>query len=161
FYNDLDWTSNDIYPILGHGPLGLVGQALAKLLAWSRPRPQFQYIEASAITGGRDPADVAPTAGEFRAELWDAIIHGARGIFYFPHTGCDPCTTPDGTTPELQAEMTAQNARITSLAPVLQGDIDPPGLVPQATAPLELSWRRAVDGTYIIVLNLSPAPVAM
>ena len=51
--------------------------------------------------------------------------------------------------------MTTQNARITGLSSVLQGPINPAGFNAAAAAPIELTWRSAPSGKYVIALNLS------
>ncbi|HET9932357.1 MAG TPA: hypothetical protein VFQ35_16750, partial [Polyangiaceae bacterium] len=106
------------------------------------------------------------TRDEFRAEVWLAIIHGARGIFYFAHSDCvaGPCTTPDGMTADLVDEMTIQNARISGIASVLQSPINPStiGFAPGKSAvnlPLEATWRQSGGKSYLIVANASPNPL--
>src|SRR6185436_2354226 len=112
--------------------------------------------ETSDIFPG--PTTRPPTPAEFRAEVWTAIIHGARGIFYFPHGGLD---FRPGATPELIVEeMTLQNRRITELASVLQSEINPGVIGFRGGTPLEATWRRWGGEAYFIVLNLSRGAVS-
>jgi hypothetical protein len=126
-----------------------------QLEKWSNGHPQFAVIEPSDQELPWIQQDIpGPTPGQFRAEVWDSIIHGARGIIYFPMS-FKPSFKFDNTAPDVAAEMTATNAKIQSIARVLQSDIDPPTRGLQADAPLEGTWR-VVDGkTYYVVLNFS------
>lgn len=87
--------------------------------------------------------------------MWEVIIHGARGLWFFPEQ-IAPSFEWDTTPPDVAAELTRQNALITSLASVLQGPIDPPDIGASAATPIELGWRSDASGRYIFALNLSP-----
>jgi len=63
------------------------------------------------------------------------------------------------TPPAVAAEMAAQDATITKLAGVLQGDIDPPALGATVPAPLQVAWRSSSGRDYFFVLNLSATTV--
>jgi hypothetical protein len=147
-----DWVSHDHYPVLLNQPLGSTGDIIDKLTRWAPGAPQFAYVEASAIA----PGSREPTVDEFRGEIWNAIVHGARGIFYFPHGGCNPCQTNDATPPPIQDEMRRQNLRITGLATVLQSAINPATIGFRSGLPLVATWRQSGGKTYYIVLNFSP-----
>lgn len=156
-----DWVSNDIYPVnsLGGGDnIRLVGATLDKLRRWSGSKVQLAYIET-----GRQSQHVVrgPTVAELRGQVWSAIIHGARGILYFPLGDCSTgvCYESNVTPPPVQAEIRAQNARITSMASVLQGSIDPSPIGIVAPAPLEATWRISGRQNYFFVLNLSAMPI--
>jgi hypothetical protein len=150
-----DWVSHDVYPVNQGVPLDTIGNALDRLRRWSQRRPQFAYIEASDYNGdGR-----RPTAEELRAEIWDAIIHGARGIAYFVVDARHPIERPDAVPPDLLREMEAQNARITGLADVLQTPVNPSQIAVRAPSPIEYTWRRVGSETFAIALNRSAAPV--
>jgi hypothetical protein len=158
YIQSADWICNDIYPVTGYfsrNTLYWVGQVIDWLAPLSAGRPQFAYIETSdqGIPNSTHPG---VTPGEFRAEIWDAIIHGARGIIYFPLV-LAPSFNFDGTPTNVVAEMTAQNAVITSLANVLQRPIDPPAIGAAVNFPLEAGWRSTGTEDYFIVLNLTNA----
>lgn len=149
-----DWISNDIYPVTGWNQpdqLAWVGQAIDRLTGWSGTRPQFAYIE-TGDQGIPDSSFRGVTPGELREEIWDAIIHGARGIWYFP-VSLEPFSF-DNTPPSVVDEMVKQNATITSLASVLQGPINPPTMGATPDFHLELTWRDSPSGKYVIVLNM-------
>jgi hypothetical protein len=161
-YQDLtDWDSSSIYPVTGwyrpdeHPGLDAPGRSIDQLEKWSNGHPQFAVLESSDQELNWIQQDIpGPNAGQFRAEVWDSIIRGARGVIYFPMS-FKPSFRFDNTPPEIAAEMTATNAKVQSIARVLQSDIDPPTRGFQADAPLEGTWR-VVDGkTYYVVLNFS------
>lgn len=150
-----DWVSSDIYPVNSNLPLDTVGGTLDRLRRWSARRPQFAYIEASDY----DNDGRYPSPGEFRAEIWDAVIHGARGISYFVVDATQPTGRPDAVPAGIVAEMQTQNARLTQLAHVLQSPINPPAVGVKATVPVDYTWRQVGPNTYVIALNRSPLPV--
>jgi hypothetical protein len=160
-----DWDSSSIYPVTGwsrpqeHPGLDAPGRALDQLEKWSNGHPQFAVIEPSDQELPWIGQDIpGPTPGQFRAEVWDSIVHGARGVVYFPMS-FKPSFRFDNTSPEVAAEMTATNAKIQSIARVLQSEIDPPTRGLDVGGPLEGTWR-VVDGkTYYIVLNFSDQAV--
>jgi hypothetical protein len=161
-YQDLvDWESSSIYPVTGwarpeeHPGLDAPGRSIDQLEKWGGGDPQFAVLESSDQELPWIQQDIpAPTAGQFRAQVWDSIIRGARGVIYFPMS-FKPSFKFDNTPPEIVAEMTATNAKIQSLAAVLQSDIDPPDRGLEVDGPLEGTWRVKDGKTYYVVLNFS------
>ena len=171
-----DWIVNDIYPIDGwlsdeawRHDITDVGQVLDKLRGkpfkidptWSTKwtdKPLMGFVEASFFddsTGGTRAA----TRHEVRAMIWDLIIHGARGIFYFPLV-VNPGFMWDDMPAGVEAEVTLQDGIITQLAPVLQDVINPTTLsATMSSAQLEAGWRDTPSGKYFFVLNTRKAPV--
>ena len=150
-----DWISEDIYPVSGYNrpdwidlsetadpPTGFVEDLLQQ---WSSGKPQFAFIEASNQSGAATYR--APTADEFRGEVWDAIIHGARGIFYYPQAP----NVDDAVPPDLVAEMTNLDAQLARLGPLLAA----PGSRLNLRPPLEAATRTYCGVTYTITLNFS------
>lgn len=159
-----DWVSQDIYPVTGWLPseplrddIKVVGQAMDRIHDWT-DKPRFAIIEISdqrlgfAGTGAR-----GPTPHEYRAELWHAIIHGARGVFYFP-AAFNPFDF-DATEPEVKAEMAVQHGLLADLGPLLQTAIDPSPVTVVPDAPLEATWRLTASDAWIFVLNTSGSTV--
>jgi hypothetical protein len=152
-----DWVSNDRYPVTGYlnegakrNDLTLIGQPMDKLRGWT-DKPQFCYVETSSqqfVSGAR-----GVTPSELRAEIWLAIVHGVRGYVFFPQVVGGNDSSNDGTPDDVAAEMTVQNGIVTRLAPVLQGEINPPALGATVPSPLQVAWRDAPDGRYFIVVN--------
>jgi hypothetical protein len=151
-----NWISADLYPVnSGDGTdLGSIGQEVTELRQLAGSKPVFVFIESGAF----DAKNPVITPNQLRGEVWEAIIHGARGIFYFP-VQVSPSFEFDVTPPGVAAEMTKQDATISKLASVLQGTIDPPSLGATTSSPLEVAWRSSSGHSYFFVLNLSAATV--
>jgi len=93
-------------------------------------KPQWMFIENSRPW---DVASPAITPHQMEAAIWNSIVHGARGIIYFIHDfggGNQPSSTGEmgvwsslyydrPTGDAIIAKMKTVNARIMSLAPVL------------------------------------------
>lgn len=150
-----DWISADHYPVnSGQGSdLGVIGTEVSELreIAGSS-KPTFAYIE----TGNYNTKDGYPTItpDQFRGEVWEAIIHGVRGIWYFPEQ-LSPTFEWDSTPPDVVAEMIAQDNTINSLASILQGPLNPLRLSATVSSPLQVAWRSSGGDSYFFVLNLS------
>ena len=150
-----DWICADKYPVNeGITDLGVMGATMDHLQALAGNKPIFAFIESSDIdTTDGNPG---PSAGQLRAEMWEVIIHGARGIWFFPEQ-IAPSFLFDTTPDSVVTEMTAQNATITALASVLQGALDPPELHAAVATPLDVGWRDTPAAGYFIAINLSGA----
>lgn len=159
-----DWISQDIYPVTGWLPseelredITVVGKTLDRIGDWT-DKPQFAIIEASHLRHTFDGTGTrGPTPDEVRAELWHAIIHGARGIFYFPEA-FNPFEF-NAAEPDVLAEMAVQHDLLADLGPLLQGEIAPAAVSVTTDAPLEATWRLTDDDAWVFVLNTSNAPV--
>jgi len=151
-----NWISSDLYPVnSGDGnDLGSIGQEVTELRHLAGSKPVFVFIESGAFDAGNPLI----TADQFRGEVWDAIVNGVRGIFYFP-VQVSPSFQFDVTPTAVAAEMTQQDATIAKLASVLQGTIDPPSLGATASSPLQVAWRSSSGQSYFFVLNLSDTTV--
>jgi hypothetical protein len=163
YLNATDWVSNSIYPVTGwYRPddLDIPGRALDKLEKWSNGRPQFAIIESGPQNLSWMPKDTpGPNAGQFRFEMWDAVIRGAKGIVYFPFS-FTPGFKFDNTPPEIDAEMRKQHPRLTEIGPALLSDVDPPSIGMRLPDGLEGSWRIYNGKKYFIVLNATDQPLA-
>jgi hypothetical protein len=156
-----DWIANDLYPCAGwlnqahqprRGDITLITEPI-EVIRKLTDKPQFAFIETSEIERGNVPGARCPTADEVRGEIWLAIIHGVRGVFYFPAVVGTGGFAFDGTPPEIVKEMTRQNALLAHLAPVLQTRINPPEIGVTVPAPLEAGWRHTQNASYVFVLN--------
>ncbi len=149
-----DWIANDIYPVSAFNSPNWIdlsqtaqppfGYVEGELSQWSGGKPQYQFIETAGASSGTNRA---PTADEFRGEVWDAIIHGVRGIFYFPWYGGQY----DAISPAVVTEMTNQDATIAELGPILVAA----GGQQSAPVPFEVATRTYCGATYTITLNFS------
>jgi hypothetical protein len=112
----------DVYPIYGWNQdkqLIWVADGVTQLRPYAGPRPVEAAIETCKgsqwITYERQK-DVLPM--HTRAEVWMAIIRGARGITYFTHAW-RPAFTEFAPTPEMQAELKRLNGQIARLTPAI------------------------------------------
>jgi hypothetical protein len=156
--DNTDWAASSIYPVTGWdrpNDLDAPGKAVDVLEKYSEGKPQIAVIESSDQELSWAPREIpGPTAGQFRAQVWDSVIKGAKGVVYFPQK-FKPSFSFDNTPPEIADEMTAQNARLAALSKVLVGPADPTGLAATVAAPLEAGWRFYKGRAYFIVLNMS------
>src|SRR6185437_11215710 len=82
-----DIASFDIYPVTHDRPeiarnLWYVGYGVDRLVQCSQnQKAVWACIETTHISNAR----ALPTPAQVRAEVWMALIHGARGIIYFSH----------------------------------------------------------------------------
>ena len=151
-----DWICADKYPVNeGITDLSVMGATMDHLRILAGAKPIFAFIESGQIDGtsGGNPG---PSPGQLRAEMWEVIIHGARGIWFFPEQ-ITPAFLSDTTPANVVTEMTAQNATIAALAGVLQGALDPPEIHASVASPLDVGWRDTPAAGYFIALNLSGA----
>ena len=148
-----DWICADKYPVnQGITNFAVMGQTMEHLKLMAGTKPIFAFIESSDIdtTDGHP----GPSPEQLRAEMWEVIVHGARGIWFFPEQ-ITPTFLFDTTPANVATEMTKQNVTITALASVLQGAVNPSGLSATAAMPLDAGWRNAASGAYFIVVNVS------
>jgi hypothetical protein len=168
-----DWISADWYPFNadpGRYSIKLIGQQLDVLRAASGGvnRKYFAIIEASNqhLKNGPTVFSREPTPDEFRGSVWEAIVHGASGIGYFPQR-VDGTFMYDNASAAIATEMTTQNNRLTtkdartnvSIGGILNLAFNPPGkgFSSPADPDLEATWRTAPTGDYFFVLNQSAA----
>ncbi len=114
-------VSFDIYPIATpdsavQGNLWMPSYGVGRLCEWAGPgRIIWNCIECTRISSG-----VKATSSQVRSEVWMSIIKGSRGIIYFVHEWKpkfnEHALLDD---PEMLAGVTALNAQIQGLAPVI------------------------------------------
>jgi len=155
-----DWVGNDFYAVTGYNRpdwLWKVGAAVDSLREWSGGKPQFAVIECSAQRLSWTPKNTrGVTADEFRAEVWHAVIHGVKGVIYFPQQIGEGFRY-DAVTQKVALEMVVVNKRLTELGAVLSSEMNPhvASAKPQAAAPMEIGWRISGGRLYLIALNFS------
>jgi hypothetical protein len=178
FIKAADWTGNDIYPITAWNhpewidlskqlnpkdPYNATGQRMNPgivvdtLRNWSMGKKQLAYIETSwQDLNSPAAAPRGVTRDELRGEVWDAILHGAKGIIYFPQRVGATVFLHDNTPADVAAEITTQDALIKSLGGVLNSGNDATNnLVGFNNADLEGTWREYNGRKYLFVLNMS------
>lgn len=157
YFQAADWIGNDIYPVTGWGQptwLSRVGQAVDLCRKISKGKPQFAFIEGAnqQLSWVKNPRGVTPA--EFRCEIWDAVIHGVKGIVYFPQQ-MQPFKF-DAMPTNVSSEMMRQNLLLDSIGPALATMPNPREMKAEVNQPLEVAWRKGHDGkAYLIALNLS------
>ncbi|HLO98488.1 MAG TPA: hypothetical protein VK171_07830 [Fimbriimonas sp.] len=163
--NTADWIANDLYPCGGwlnqahaprRGDITLLGEPI-RILKSMTNKPQFAFIEASEVERGNVPGARCPTAAEFKAEIWYAITQGVRGLFYFPAVVGKSGFAFDGMPAELVEVMTQQNAIISRVAPLLQGEIDPAGFGADVPEGVACGWRKSGNSVLVVLVNTRPS----
>ena len=153
-----DIVSFDIYPAAEErqahvqGRLDLVAVGVEKLRRWAAPDARvWAFIETTHIKS----AERRPTAAEVRAEVWMAIVHGARGIVYFVHEW-KPTFREDGMFryPEVAAEVARTNALIAKLAPALNAGGPVEGVEAESAVRIATLARRHEGSVYIVAVNM-------
>ena len=98
----------------------------------------WAVIETTALDPGH-----AVTPAQLRAEVWMAIIHGARGIVYFVHE-FTPTFREDAIFrhPEVVNEVAEENELIKSLATVLNSPNLSGTVTVQSSVPIATMTKR-------------------
>ena len=158
-----DIVSFDIYPVADYnGRLELVATGVDNLKTWSNNgKIIWNFIEGGSLDGVH-----VPTAGQVKAEVWMSLIHGSRGIMYFVHQFA-PTFREDGifNYPSLVSAVTAINAQIASLAPVLNSPSIANGVQVSGNAvPVDTMVKQYGSATYVFAVamrNSSTSPTLM
>lgn len=100
------------------------GRTIDRMRALVSPagsRPVWGFVEVGHPFTEQGSLSITPA--QVVAAVWSSIIHGARGIIYFNHSFGGPCQTQHALREPcyaaVRAAVTALDARIASLAPVL------------------------------------------
>ena len=160
-----DFAVTDVYPCnrveLGPKRLNVYKKGMSQLTRVTKGNmPIGIAVEASFLgaEGGRDPGTSrAPKADELRAEVWMAIVHGAKYICYFTHSwspgGYDGARVP----PDLQEEMKKLNKNITDLAPVILSENSKMNVKVEpskdSNVDVSIMLRESADKLYIFTSN--------
>jgi hypothetical protein len=144
----------DLYPVTGWCRpdwLPRVYDAQRELVALAAWRPTYQWIEAistaSQFCTGRGVA-----ARELRAEVWLALVGGAKAIGYFTHSW-KPTYSQFRVAPDVQTEMRRTDAEIAAYTPALLA------APVRVAANVPAIARRFHGATYVFAVNSSRAPV--
>jgi len=155
-----DIVSFDIYPVVHEKPavrgkLEFVARGVERLAKWTAGKKVvWNCIECTRIGSDRK---ATPT--QVKAEVWMSLIHGSRGLIYFVHEWKpkfnEHALLDD---PQMLAAVTAINAQIKSLAPVLNSDTVrmhfpevPPDWKPQPGADAPVAWMaKRYDGAVYV-----------
>lgn len=174
-----DIVSFDVYPVAGVSSpdrLWLVPLGLERLAKWTDgQKVLWNCLECTRISN----LEHKPTPEQVVAEAWMSLAQGSRGLIYFVHQ-FEPEFNEHALLddPPMLAAVTALNARIQKLAPVLNGPIAAeagtvatavlggpastgPGAVlkSELASPIAVRWHRHDGATYAIAANLRNEPV--
>ncbi len=118
-----DIASYDIYPVNSQyasvkGNLWYVAKGIDSLRMWSSDQKEaWCWIECTRIDTS---SSAAPSSEQVKAEVWMALIHGAKGFGYFCHSWYGGFKEAGWLgNSEMKTAITAINNRISALAPVL------------------------------------------
>jgi hypothetical protein len=150
----------DIYPA-AHDKLDVkdalwyVPRGVRRLREWCQDtKPVWAHIETGIISA---PAS-QPSPKQVKAEVWMAIIHGARGIDYFVHQfkpNFNEHALLDN--PEMLATVTAVNQQIAQLARVLNSPTIADAVAVESTnakTPVHAMVKRADGATYVFAVGM-------
>ena len=150
-----DMAGFDLYP-LGHcqSDLSAVYNAQRAFVKLAGSTPTFQWIETGPIKptycGG-----FTMSPAQLSAEVWLAVVGGARGIGYFTHTW-SPDHQAFDVTPAVQTAMSQTNALLSSVTPGLLGTT----VASSANSPAIKVIARAGGGkTYVFAVNTTRSDV--
>jgi hypothetical protein len=155
-----DIASFDIYPACHDhkdiaGNLWYVADGVSRLKNWAGPnRRVWNCIECTHISNPNAKA----TPQQVKAEVWMSIVRGSQGIIYFCHqfkpTSIEAGLLADS---EMVAGITAINAQIRELAPVLNSPtVSGAATVKSASAetPVELLVKRQGNDVYLFAVAM-------
>ena len=149
--------SFDIYPVASKTPqvkgkLEYVARGVTRL---TNLAVDGQSVWAVIETTALDPGH-AVTPAQLRAEVWMAIIHGARGIVYFVHE-FSPTFREDAIFrhPEVVNKVAEENELIKSLASVLNSPTLDGTITVQSSAPIATMAKRYKNTIYIFAVAMT------
>jgi hypothetical protein len=165
-----DIVSYDIYPVNSgdaavRNNLWMVADGIDNLREWSNDeKPAWCWIECTNYNG---VANRTPTPLQTKAEIWMALIHGAKGVGYFCHQ-FSPTFIEAGPLSPTYASMkdmiVSINAQITELAPVLNS----PDIKGYASAvssnpavPVDIMTKAYGGKNYIFAVGMRNNPTSV
>ena len=158
----VDILSFDIYPVGSttpqvKGKLDYVARGVTNLV---KRAAGGQRVWTAIETTALDP-DRPVTPAQLRSEVWMALIHGAKGLFYFVHEFV-PKFREDALfrRPEVVAEVAKTNQLIKALAPVLNGPNVPSTLTVKSSVPIATMVKLHEGTMYIFAVAMESSPSA-
>ena len=167
-----DIVSFDIYPVNSTDPalagnLWYVAQGVERLVDWNEQYFQGHKVVWNCVELSNIDGVALPTTAQVRAEVWMSIVHGSQGIIYFVHE-FNPVfheaailSRSEPPYQDLRAGVTALNAQVTALAPVLNSArFDSEVAVDSSAAgvPLRATVRHQGGKVYVIAVAMRDAP---
>ena len=138
-----------------------VALGVDRLRLWTDyKKPVWAWLESTNIGSN---ANYALTPVHVKAEVWMAIIHGARGIGYFTHvfTSAGGYVTDSGllSNSAMRDAVSTVNAQITSLASVLNTQSVANGVTTvssNSAIPVNTMVKREGGFTYVFAVTMRP-----
>ena len=134
-----------------------VALGVERLLGWSdHTKPVWAWLECTNINGD---ARYALTPALVKAEVFMALVHGARGIGYFSHHWNPFSEIGLLEDDEMRLAITAINAQITALAPVLNTQSVANGAAVTSNPPaipVATMVKRFAGSTYVFAVGMRP-----
>jgi hypothetical protein len=159
-----DIISFDIYPVVHDSPevagkLEFVAHGVSRLVEWTEGgKPIWSCIECTHISNPQQKASPA----QVRAEVWMALVRGARGLIYFVHqfqpAFKEAALLDDA---EMMSAVTKINGEIRELAPVLNSPSLPEAVrvtASDAKGDIGAMLKRRGGRTFLFAVNLRNAP---
>ena len=163
YFANVDVAGTDVYPyakFCGNATVtnASVFDVQRDLVQDAAGKPTFQWIEATALGGScADPGNPQLTPARARAELWDAVAAGAKGLGIFTWANQGGIWQSFLVAPDIQDQIKAELARISSLSAALLSTPQPVRTRPNT--PLRATARVYGGRTYVIAVNNSAAPL--
>ncbi|MDB6155973.1 MAG: hypothetical protein JWL90_4426 [Chthoniobacteraceae bacterium] len=155
-----DIASFDIYPVTHDSPevagkLEFVAKGVERLVDWTDgKKPVWSCIECTHI--GNPERRASPE--QVKAEVWMALIRGARGLIYFAHefkpSFKEAALLDDA---EMLKAVTEINQQVQELAAVLNSPAIDPGLTVESSnggIPIAGMLKRSKGGDFVFAVNL-------
>ena len=154
-----DIVSYDIYPVTSkydhiRNNLWYVADGIDNLREWSEDdKPAWCWIETTHIS-----SENKPTPSQVKAEVWMALIHGAKGFGYFCHEWI-PAFNSNALLddPVMFPAVTGINKQIHQLAPVLNAP-DKKDLVSvsssNSSVPVDILVKHYHDTLYVFAVAM-------
>jgi hypothetical protein len=150
-----DIVSSDIYPVTStidpvRGKLEYVARATDELIRRARSGQTVWAVMETTFIQSQQRV----TPEQLRAEIWMALIHGAKGIIYFVHEWTGGFRE-DGIFrhPEIVEEAKRNNQLIQTLAPVLNsGNVR--NLVKVSSPSISIMVKKYEDALYIFAVAM-------
>ena len=156
-----DIASFHIYPVNSHeaevrGKLWYVAHGIDNLQEWSNhAKPAWCWIETTHIS---EKTARGPTPEEVKAQVWMALVHGAKGFGYFCHSfvnETDDMALLHDTV--MTGAVKAINEQVTALAHVLNGP-DTKGYASAESAdqsvPVDILTKRDGKVNYVFAVAM-------
>lgn len=134
---------------------GATVKKVRSLVSPAGSKPVWAFVELGHPSG--DNSWPTATPNQVKAGVWSSVIAGARGIVYFNHSFAGKCVSyhilRDSCYSATRAAVTAVNAQITQLAPVLNSP-DAVGFVTSA-AELDTLVKSTKGDVYLFTQSTS------